>query len=247
LERREELRALLNAYPYPALAFEPPPSTDAGRVLLASDRLESILDFLATEACRLSLQHFFSLESVSLLEEGLKRLAAGKSVFRESAKFRTKRGLPVDGRMTLATVPWCERPLGLCFIEAVSERSSDRPSEGKGSTAPLEYPSLVHLDGDIRSAKSDLYVRLRAPLDKSPTVEVKVTRPPSAKLIENPSENPNVKAKVHLLNMVSKDIDIPEGKRLLIVCAEDGGGWLELADLAREGKSFKPSIKQHAS
>lgn len=239
---------MLNAYPHPTIAFEPPPGLEAGRVLLTNQRAEEILGFSEIEASRLTLRHFISFEGTSLLEEGLRQLVAGKSAFLDAAKVRTKAGLTVDGRVTLAPLHWGSKPLGLCVLQDAETcrkilAAVERPGETDRPAGPLEYPSSVNLNTDIRNPDSKLYRRLMIPVDKVPVVEARITRSQTSALLKNTS---HVKAMVDLLNMYSNKMGIPDRKRLLIVCAEEGGGWMDLADLVREENVFQPRATNSA-
>lgn len=253
----DELRGFLNAFPHSAVAFEIQPVPEATRVLVANERLEIVLGYTAAEAARFSLQHFLVLEDIPQLEEGLRRLAGGGSVYLDAVKLRSKAGLPIEGRMTLSSTTWIDNPLGLCFLEdigtcrktlaALERPKLEKPKEDSSDSGIFEYTSLVLLHADIRKVDSDFYSRLKLSLEKCALVEARLTRVQSGALLKEPSQNPHVKATVDLLNMFSSKMTIPQGKRVVLRCAQEGGKWMELVELVRDGNRFKPRVASHSA
>lgn len=239
LERPEDLYRWLNVYPQAVIVFEPLSSTENGRVLLVSDKLQELLGFTVFEAAYLSLQEFLSDDAMSRLKEGQRQLAAGRSVFVEQTRLRTKRHASLSARVTFSMAGWHGKPIGLCWIEdekTLREKTAafDRPHPGAGAMVQaLVYNSLHRLRSDIENEESELCRQLRLPLEELPKVEVRA-QGHAANLLKNPVHSQPL---LDLLNIHSKTADIPEKKRFLISAGE---GDTPLVDQIRKNGGFRP-------
>lgn len=247
------LQAIINCNPLPAVAFQLTPQAPLAAINRAAEELTG---YSWGDVSRHSLIQFISPEDRSIIEPALRRLASLPNQTLDPVRLTQKAGLVLFVSPTLLapspSLTIAGTSYGFCIFEearharqiweastrrfgsSLSPVPAAKESDHGATNGALTYTSLIDVNRDLRDSESRLYKKLGDTTFED-TVEVRMTGEMAPKVLQNGYPDTFHQS----LNLYSRNIKIPNGRRLQLTYSNGSGKPVAVLTLSHDGTSFK--------